>query len=175
MSLASLFFPTKSGIGQITFDALVSESVQTDADITTNPVESGADVADNIVIQPLSFNVEGIISDTPVNFLGTLIDSVESIITGEQTERPSVKAWEALLKLQSDKKPFTYVNNLKKYENIAIKSLSYTQDKESFNILHFTATLQEVITVASKNAKKEQFKDKSTADMAMPTINRGIV
>lgn len=166
MSLASLFFQTKSGIGQIAFDALISENVTTDAMITTNPVESGADVVDNIVLMPLTFKVEGVISDTPVSLLGNITNIFND-------ERETVKAWNALLKLQSEKKPFTYVNNLKKYDNIAIKSLSYTQDKSSSNILHFTATLQEVITVASKKIKKEQFNDSKVSDLALPTVNRG--
>lgn len=174
MSLVSLFVQKKSSIGVITFDALISESVTAEAEITTNPVEQGVDVSDNIVVQPLSFKLEAIISDTPLSYTETFNKAVD-FIKGNEHEKPSVRAWNELLKLQADRKPFTYQNNLKKYDNIAIKSLSYTQDKDTFNILSFSVTLQEVPTVASKALKIKQFKDKNIADKSTETKDRGLV
>ncbi len=174
MSLVSLFIQKKSGIGMITFDALVSESVTAEAEITNNPVEQGVDVSDNIVVQPLSFKLEAIISDTPLSYTETF-NKIVDFVKGNEHERPSVKAWNELLKLQADRKPFTYQNNLKKYDNVAIKSLNYTQDKDTFNILSFSVTLQEVPTVSSQAVKLKQFKDKKVADKSTPTIDRGLV
>ena len=174
MSLISLFIQKKSSIGVITFDALVSESVTAEAEITTNPVEQGVDVSDNIVIQPLSFRLEAIISDTPLSYTETF-NKIVDFVKGNKHEKPSVKAWNELLKLQADRKPFTYQNNLKKYDNVAIKSLSYTQDKDTFNILSFTATLQEVPTVASQAVSEKQFKDKKVADKSTQTKDRGLI
>ena len=174
MSLVSLFIQKKSSIGLVTFDALVSESVTADAEITTNPVEQGVDVSDNIVLQPLTFKLEAIISDTPLSYTETF-NKINDFVKGSEHEKPSVKAWNELLKLQADRKPFTYQNNLKKYDNVVIKSLNYTQDKDTFNILSFSATLQEVPTVASQAVSVEQFKDKKVADKSTQTKDRGLI
>jgi len=72
MSISQLIFKKGNFIAEIELDVIVSESVQTSSTITSNTVENGADVNDHIIINPMSFSMTGIVSDTKVQILGGL-------------------------------------------------------------------------------------------------------
>lgn len=170
MSISQLIFKKGNFIGEIELDVIISESVQTSSTITTNPVENGADVNDHIIINPMTFSMSGIVSDTKVGILGGL-NTIESFT--RQTS-PSQDAWEELLELQANRVPFTLVTNLKSYDNIVIENLSVTQDKDSSNSLNFTANLKEIIFVGSAVLSAAQFADQDIADQAIANIEGGL-
>lgn len=173
MGLLNLIFKKDNFIGtidlEVELDVIISEGVSTSSTITQNPVEQGADVSDHIIINPLSFAMSGIVSDTPVKFLGGLSSGL-SLLSGET---PSVKAWDKLLQLQASREPFTLVTNLKEYDNVVIETLSTTQDKDTSKMLNFSATMKEIILVGTQEISEVQFDEQDTADGMIATIDEG--
>jgi len=176
MGIAQLIFRKGNFIEEIELDVIVSESAQTNSTITSNPVENGADVNDHIIIEPMTFAISGIVSDTKVTPFGGLI-AVEQIASANaftKLSTPSKEAWEELLELQADRVPFTLLTNLKAYDNVVIENLAEAQDKETSNSLHFTANLREIIFVGSQVLTAEQFNESSIADQTVPNIEGGL-
>jgi len=176
MGISQLIFKKGNFIDEVELDVIVSESVNTSSTITSNPVENGSDVNDNIVINPMTFSISGIISDTKVAPLGGL-NTLEQIASGNaftKQSTPSKEGWELLLELQADRIPFTLVTNLKAYDNVVLENLSAAQDKDTSNSLHFTANLKEIIFVGSQVLTAEQFNEDNVADQTTPTTEGGL-
>jgi len=176
MSVSQLIFKKGNFIGEIELDIIVSESTNTSSTITSNPVENGSNVNDNIVINPMTFSISGIVSDSKVLPLGGLT-GLGQIISGNaftKQSTPSKEAWEELLDLQASRTPFTLVTNLKAYDNVVIENLATSQDKDTSNSLHFTANLREIIFVGSQVLTAEQFNDQDTADKTIPNVEGGL-
>lgn len=60
------------------FDALISEEFEADADITSHPVENGANISDNIVLKPKTLTLSGKISSS--SFVDD--DPLKSLVQG---------------------------------------------------------------------------------------------
>ena len=170
MSISQLIFKKGNFIAEIELDVIVSESVQTSSTITSNTVENGADVNDHIIINPMSFSMTGVVSDTKVQILGGL-NTLDSFT--RQTS-PSQDAWEELLELQANRIPFTLITNLKAYDNVVLENLSVLQDKDSSNSLNFTANLKEIIFVGNEVLTADQFNSQDVSDQTIPNIEGGL-
>ena len=176
MGISQLIFRKGNFIGEIELDVIVNESAQSSATITANPVENGADVNDHIIINPMTFSMVGIVSDTKVQILGGL-GTLNQVISGDaftKDDTPSKEAWGLLLELQAERIPFTLVTNLREYENVVIENLSESQDKDTSNSLTFTANMKEIIFVGVQDVTAEQFDDQDTADKSLPDTDGGI-
>lgn len=170
MGISQLIFKKGNFIEEIELDIIVSESTNTSSTVTSNPVENGSDVNDNIIINPMTFSISGIVSDTKVAPFGGL-NTLESFAS-EST--PSKDAWEDLLELQANRVPFTLITNLKAYDNVVLENLATTQDKETSNSLNFTANLVEIIFVGSEVLTAEKFNEQDTADQTVPNTEGGL-
>jgi len=176
MGIAQLIFRKGNFIGEIELDVIINESAQASATVTSNPVENGSDVNDHIIINPMTFSMTGVVSDTKVAIFGGL-NTIEQVASGNaftKTDTPSKEAWEELLELQADRTPFTLVTNLKSYDNVIIETLSSSQDKDTSNSLTFTAGMREIIFVGTQEINAEQFEDLDTADKALPNTDGGL-
>jgi len=171
MGIAQLFFKKGNFISTVQLDIIISESATATVKKTQNPVESGADVNDHLIINPISFTTKGVVSDISANLIGqfTRIPAVFS-----QSTTKSKEAWEALLKLQSEKTVFTLIQGLKEYKNVVILSLSEDQDKDTAKGLFFTAQMEEFIFVGAEIIVAEQFNDESIADKMIKKITGGL-
>lgn len=170
MSLAKLITRKGNFIEEIEIDVIISEGATSSSTITKNPVENGADVNDHIIIEPMTFQMSGIVSDASSSFLQTA-NQVAAI--GSGTTR-SKATWEDLLELQTRREPFTLVQGLKTYENVVIQSLSETQDKDTSNALSFTATLTEIILVGTGAPPTTEFGSDATSDQMTPATDSGL-
>ena len=168
MSITQLLFRKGNYISTIQLDIIVTESASANVRVTENPVENGANVNDHIIVEPMTFFVEGVVSDISSSFIGAL--SSTAFNRGNQKSK---EAWEALLQLQVDRTPFTLVQGLKEYPNVIILSLTEQQDKDTANGLFFTATMREIIYVGVEIITASQFNDSNIADKMVPTIQGG--
>ena len=174
MSLSQLFFKQTNQIGDdsvgiIELDVIVSESATSKTSVTRNPVENGADVTDHARMEPMEFQVTGIVSNTPVIFLSGIQSG--NILTGN---RQSATAWENLLELQSKRQPFTLTQGLKSYENVIITQLKQTTTASNAGALQFTANLQEVITVGVQELQDFNFNEPEISAGMLPATDDGI-
>ncbi len=170
MSIFQLIFKKGNFIGEIELDAIITEGALATAKLTENPVENGANMNDHIIIEPMSFTMEGVVSNISSSVIGQFT-RVPAIFTPDNTK--AHLAWNALLELQISKEPFTLVQGLRSYDNIVILSLKEDQNKDTANGLFFTATMKEVIFVGSQIIVPDQFNDDDTADSMVPATTGG--
>ena len=166
MTIAQLLFPKGNFIDEIELDIIITEGAATSSQITKNPIQNAADSNDHIVLQPMTFNVQGAVSNASASSIGQFSRNAF-------TPRKDQEVWDELLELQASKVIFTLVQGLKIYPNVQILSLSESQDKNTYSSLFFSATLQEIIVPGSVGLLN-QFNDQDTSDQASPTITGGL-
>jgi len=167
MAITQLIFKKGNFIGEIELDVVITESASATARITKNPVENGADINDHVIIEPMTFSISGVVSNSSSNVL----EAAQNIFS---TKTKAQEAWEDLLELQINRIPFTLVQGLKSYDNVLITNLSESQDKETSNALYFTATLSEVILVGIDAPPTITYADQDTSDKSAPATNGGL-
>ena len=145
------------------------------ATITKNEIESGSKVTDHIVINNREIKMTVTITQTPLNFARSLVETVAntalqnivppviagigvSLLNQEDTTNRLQDAFSYLEKLHEDAQPFTVISKLKKYDNVVIQDLTVAEQQASW--LKFDITLEQIKfgKTASIKIKKEQVK-----------------
>ncbi len=108
----------------IVFDAVTDTGIRRQADITSYPVETGAEVSDHVQIKNNTFKLSGIITETPVRLEKDLLYSA-----GVNGTRIS-QAIEYLDKIFDGRQPITLVTEHKVYENVILSGISYDYKSE---------------------------------------------
>lgn len=108
----------------IVFDAVTDIGIRRQADITSYPVENGAEVSDHVQLKNNTFKLSGIISETPVRLEKDLLYSA-----GVNGTRIS-QAIEYLDQIFDSRQPITLVTEHKVYENVILSGISYDYKSE---------------------------------------------
>ena len=126
--LASVYNPASESYIQnyqaIVFDAVTDTGIRRQAEITSYPVESGAEVSDHVQIKNNTFKLSGIITETPVRLEKDLLYSA-----GVNGTRIS-QAIQYLDKIFDSRQPITLVTEHKVYENVILSGISYDYKSE---------------------------------------------
>ncbi len=184
MGLLNVIFPVKqSQIGTVTVDAAVSEKHSFASTPTRNPVEEGAKVTDHVELEPVRLSIQGMISDSPLDF-----QILNNIAKGDfkaigksfkdglnnslgKTSR-SIEQFEALLQLQKSRQPFEVITGLKIYKDMILTSLDIDRTATTGKALHFTAEMEQIRIVSSQVIGKESL-GKGVKNLASKTKNLG--
>lgn len=171
MAFTQLIFRKKNFLATIQLDVVIKESALATSRVTVNPVESAADINDHIILEPMTFAVEGVVSDISPN----LIENTTTFLSRftENTKRSQV-AWEALLKLRTDKTIFKLVQGLRSYDSVVIESIQEEQDKDTSRGLFFSASMRQLILVGVSAVTSDNFNDTNIADKMVPTTEGGL-
>lgn len=125
----------------IVFDAVTNTGIRRQADITSYPVESGAEVSDHVQIKNNTFKLSGIISETPIRMEKDLLYSA-----GVNGTRIS-QAIEYLDQIFDSRQPIILVTEHKVYENVIISGISY--DYKSEYAMQFDLEFEQIRLVSS--------------------------
>jgi hypothetical protein len=141
MALTELIFgTTKASIGLVELDASIRESHSANATVTRHPVEADVTgqtaISDNVHVDPLSIQIEGVVTNTPTDWLAGALSSTET--------DADVQAHLELLGTLQLGELITVRTTLYEYENMVLESLQVTRDAASGNALHLTATATQV-------------------------------
>ncbi|MDD3310948.1 phage baseplate protein [Pseudodesulfovibrio sp.] len=145
--------PSRS-IGGIVLDVTVSEQHQDELEITSHPVEQGAEITDHAFAKPATVSIEAGHSDSGGSSTG---------------DSRAVEAYEALLKLQDSREPFDLVTGKRAYTNMLIRSLAVTTDKATEHVLSVRAELQEVKIATVQTVSVPKSRQKHAARTASPS------
>jgi len=175
MTISGLIFGQKRArISNIVVDASVRESHESEAKITDNPIEEGADVTDHVRIMPKRLTMDGVISDTPITL--AVISNVSGLIgtITDYTESRSLsqEAHDRLLALQETREPITIVTGLRVYENMLIERLTVPRDANTANAIHFMAVFRE-IQVARTYVAGGFSLASSVSSLGLPNVDLG--
>lgn len=135
-----------TGTVALELDAIITETPEYVSTPTKNQVETGADVTDHVALEPEKVTIEGLITNTPVNYLKT----IGGLFTGDLFSDPSSRAFEFIKKLYDDREPFDFVGTLKVYKNMVITSLKVPREPKTGRALSFTMTLEQITLVESQ-------------------------
>jgi hypothetical protein len=149
-----LFFTDKQfRVGQLTVDALVKESHELRSQITEHPTESGESFCDHVINLPITIQLEGVISNTPLTFIGvTTVNSIANHIKNRSNNMAEL-AFKMLEEIFSKRTPISISTSLKDYDNMVLESLSIEREGSSTQSLHFKATAKEIRVVNLETIK----------------------
>ncbi|EPK7358310.1 phage baseplate protein [Enterobacter ludwigii] len=143
--LASIYNPASDSYIQnyqaIVFDAVTDTGIRRQADITSYPVESGAEVSDHVQIKNNTFKLSGIITETPVRLEKDLLYSA-----GVNGTRIS-QTIQYLDKIFDSRQPITLVTEHKVYEDVILSGISY--DYKSEFAMQFDLEFEQVRLVST--------------------------
>lgn len=125
---------SKSKVDSIELDITLREDHKYASRVTTYPVETGYTLSDNIINDPTTLTLEGIVTDDPLNVMPKFSRSINAL--GQ------------LVKLHHDRQPVDVVTGLKVYKNFAITLLTIPRDITTGESAKFIIELQEVLVDA---------------------------
>lgn len=126
--MSTIFF--SSLIGPVPVAVVMRENHRSSLGITENPIETGANVTDHAYVNPKALSLEF-------------------------ADGNAAATYNALVRFQESRVPFTVVSGLFVYTNMLIKDLSATRDADTSKILDGRADLQEIIIVSTAYTSTE--------------------
>lgn len=104
----------KTNIGGYFFDGYIDLSINSELEITSHPVESGASVADHAYLKPQEITMTVLMSDVH-----------DSLVAGQFSGgwSRSVNAYNVLKKIQSDRITVSVLTRLGLFKNMILKSI----------------------------------------------------
>jgi|JI10StandDraft_1071094.scaffolds.fasta_scaffold1005924_2 hypothetical protein len=165
----SLFFSDQYyRMGELVIDAVIKEGHELKAKVSEHPSESGASFCDHVALEPTTLQIEGIISNTPMTFIGvTAVRSLDNYLH----DRSNDLAGEAFKKLEAifaKREPISITTTLKEYSNMVLESLSVERGGGTSESLHFRATAKQIrmanqatIAISIPEPKPESAKPKN--------------
>lgn len=145
--------PARS-IGGLVLDVTVSEQHEDELEITTQPVEQGAEISDHAFAKQARVTIEAGHSDSGGSETG---------------DTRSAEAYQALLKLQGSREPFDLVTGKRTYANMLIKSLTVVTDPQTEHVLSVKAELQEILFATVSEVAVPRSRQRHAAKTAGPT------
>lgn len=133
-----------ASIGPVPLNVLLSEQHTSEVEVTSNPIETGAEVNDHAYVKPKKVEME--IAD-----------------------KNAAATFNALVEFQEKREPFSLVTGFRVYENMLITEIDATRDAKYGKVLKATVRCREVILVETATAEdnsseKKDSKDKSKSN-----------
>lgn len=154
-----LFFSRSLSIGNIYFDGHTSEAPVFSAIPTDHPVEYGANVTDNVIINPIGLKVVAMVNESP------LLSLTPNGIFNE-FKRTS-DALSVLKNAMIRRVPVSVVCNLGLFKNMLITRVEPISDENHVTLISVAITLQEIYYVG------EVINEDPTNQDYSSTTNRG--
>lgn len=125
----------KTNIAGYFFDGFISTKVSHSLEITENPVETGSAVVDHAYVKPSEVTMQIKMSDVH-----------QSLISGqfEGGWSRSIKAYDILRKIQTDRIPVSVLSPVALFDNMLIKSMEVDCNSNTYRGLSASVTLVEI-------------------------------
>lgn len=164
MSIINLFLKQAPTIAGYEFDAILEDTIDASVEWTTYPVETGVNINDHRIIQPVKWTLTGAVSNNPLkvqltDFLAgglsnltnnPYVASISGLAAGflaGSDETRSSSTLEFLINLMISGSPFDVDAGDIQLKNMAISRIGRTKDPENEQGLIFVAELVEIITL----------------------------
>jgi len=153
----NLIIRNRRKIGGIAIDGTIQELSTKRMKVTEYPVESGEYVTDHVIKEPATYQIEGLITDTPLGWDG-VVESVTGVVDGitglfggsGKAPTRSKQIYNALVDLMNARQVIEIDTGSERYENLIFESISTTSNKDNSGGVEFTATFKEVLFVSTK-------------------------
>ena len=125
-----------SGLVEFTADLTLEESHERSAEVTENPVESGATVSDHVITNPERLRLEGFVTDAPAAVFASDAGRTQG-------------AFETLEQAWREREPLTVVTGRKTYTDMIIVRLDMPRTRPAS--MRFVIELQAVTIVQAQD------------------------
>lgn len=134
----------KTNVAGYFFDAFLRVDHTSKLNITSHPVETGANISDHAFLEPAELVIEIGMSDT-----------AKSLVNGQFSDGKSrsVTAFQVLKELQAQRIPLQIHTRLNTYKNMLIETISVPDDYRTLYGLKATVTFREVLIASTKTVK----------------------
>lgn len=134
----------KTNVAGYFFDAFLRVEHTSKLNITSHPVETGANISDHAFLEPAELVIEIGMSDT-----------AKSLVNGQFSDGKSrsVTAYKILKELQAQRVPLQIHTRLSNYKNMLIETISAPDDYRTQYGLNVTVTFREVIITSTRTVK----------------------
>lgn len=162
-------------IGDLILDVLIEETEKLTNKVTQLPVEDGSPVSDNIVLDPDSLTIVGMVTNSPIRSHGGPIDAqaratipVLDHVVGTALNFAEL-ALDYLRQIRKNKTAISVVTKRGRFENMVVQSIQRTKDKSTGDALIFTIEL-----IAIRKVKLQFVASRrTTSARAQPRIDTG--
>ena len=158
--IANLMY-VKTSIGGYFFDAVFRTEHSTHLNITSHPVQGGANISDHCFMEPAKLSIE----------LG-MSDVSSSLVFGQFAGGPSKSqdAFTALKLMQAKRQPIDVSTRLETYKNMLIEDLSFPDDLKTNSGLRAMVSLRQVIIVDVAKVSKVSARPQVTNSTAAGNV-----
>lgn len=164
MSIINLFTKQAPTIAGYSFDAILEDSLEASVEWTTYPVETGVNVNDHRIIQPVTWSLTGAVSNNPLKvqltdflagglsnltsnpYVASIAGLAAGFLAGSNETRSSTTL-EFLINLMVAGEPFDVDAGDITLKNMVIARIGRVKDNSNEEGLIFVADLRELITL----------------------------
>lgn len=124
-----------------TIDATLSADHSYSAEVTDYPIELGGTVTDHVILSPFTYNLQGVVSDTPLPAVSGL---------RPPNIKPSEEALQKLKLIFSNRQPVAVETAVETYQNMVMVGLNISEEPTTGEALAFTATFRQIQQVENR-------------------------
>lgn len=173
-TLRNIFGASYNQISTLPITVTVKETHSYDQIVTDKPVEDGATIADNIILQPDQITIQGIFADDQI--ADRVVDAITSLsfdaLTSYATYEEKLQMLQAIRKARE---PFDVVTSLVTYKNMFFSGpITIDRDATTATALFFNCTLKGIGIIQSRTTKVPAESTKDPKKMA-PKKDKGKV
>lgn len=132
-------------------DAVLTETHTFSRQVTDNKVENGSPVADHIIKNPVTLEIQAIVTDAPIKgILEGVSDAVDNLLGGSKYTND---CFGALYQLYEYQGYMTVYTQYKTYTKMVIESITIPRDPKDGEALVFTISMKQIRIVSSATTK----------------------
>jgi hypothetical protein len=162
--------------GDIAFDAVIAEDISASSTLTSNPIETGAEINDHIFLNPKTYTITAGVSNTPLSGIIPGLFQADGVF-GPSGSGRRASAWSVMNELHEAGERFTVQAGLETIPNLVINSISAPNEARLAGSLIFTANLVQVRIVDTEESQlpKEQLEPGATTEQGTSNVPKGKV
>lgn len=149
-----LVFESGNTLESIAFDATPKEDHSREAEVTSNPVESGSNMTDHVRQLPNKISIECLVTDYPsTSSLARTIPQATFLGSGKPEEGRSTLILNKLDELQRTGALVRLDTGIRSYDNLVIKSVRAPRDASLKKALRLSIEFQTVRFASSRSVE----------------------
>ena len=139
--LFTLAMITDSNGNTFLIDVCLNDTHEFRSQITSDPIEDGSTLTDNIINEPVDVSMECLVSNAPIN--SDIIDAR----SGETS--PANEAYQFLMKCRDDREPISVRTSLDTFDSMGIEHISIPRTAGRGDELRWSMTLKKMVIVTN--------------------------
>lgn len=162
MALLEIIYgePRRAKIGVVTLDASLREVHSKRNEMTDHPVEEGINISDHVRQRPDEVVIEGIITNTPVEFAAS-IASANPVDNRARTFERVGQGYDRLEQAMANKESLEIVTSFKNYSNMQLLGLDVVRDASTGNVMNAVMNLKQFRVATSEQLSEPEPEDPS--------------